>query len=212
MTSGIKRPPKAVLARLCQQNKSQREIALIFHASTSSAAHWLNHYGLKTKWKAGKSAVRKPKCKICGDTAPKNFDYGRKARCKKCRVKQQQRLRTPRRRSRRHMLKYAAVQAKGGCCQRCGYRKNLAALQFHHPDRQLKYEGWNRLFFQTTQSAKHVKTLAAQLEHCELLCANCHAEEHHPHTEMPMCVTGPNLIYLSQWVSDLKHLFHTAAT
>lgn len=28
--------------------------------------------------------------------------------------------------------KYEAVLAKGGKCERCGYDKNLSALEFHH--------------------------------------------------------------------------------
>ena len=28
--------------------------------------------------------------------------------------------------------KYEAVQMRGGKCERCGYNKNLAALDFHH--------------------------------------------------------------------------------
>lgn len=30
--------------------------------------------------------------------------------------------------------KYEVVQMRGGKCERCGYNKNLAALDFHHRD------------------------------------------------------------------------------
>lgn len=66
------------------------------------------------------------------------------------------------------------IRLKGGCCERCGYNKNSAALAFHHVAeknfpldmRHLGNIAWARIL--------------AEAEVCELLCANCHAEVHHP--------------------------------
>lgn len=65
----------------------------------------------------------------------------------------------------------------GGRCQRCGYAKSLAGLVFHHRDPRTKARRGTdaRLKFAHGSSrwVEHV------LEHCELICRNCHAEEHH---------------------------------
>lgn len=212
MAHSKKRPPKSVLARLCKQNYSHRGLAKIFKVSDSTIGWWLQQYKLQTVNGSNKRAIRKPHCQHCGTKTSKNFYYGRKSCCNKCWSKKHNAAFTPRRRERRTTLKYAAVQAKGGCCQKCGYRKNLAALQFHHPDRAYKHEDWHMLFRQVAHSSKHIKTLAAQLEKCELLCANCHAEEHHPETAMPICMSGQMLTYLSNWVIELRHFFHREPT
>lgn len=208
MARSQNRPTKAALAALCRQKKSHRQIAALLKVSESTVGWWLNQYGLKSVNGSNKHSIRKPKCQQCGTTDPKKFYYGRKSTCTKCWSKQQTKYFAQNRRDRRTTLKYAAVQAKGGCCQKCGYRKNLSALQFHHPDQSLKHENWHMLFRQVTHSSKHMPTLAAQLEHCELLCANCHAEEHNPDTEMPICVSGKMLPHLSRWVVALRHFFH----
>lgn len=208
MAASKKRPSKSVLAKLCRQKKSHRQIATILGVADSTVGWWLKQYSLQTVNGSNKHAVRKPHCKVCGTKNPKKFYYGRKTFCTPCWSKRETVKFAPVRRQRRTMLKYAAVQAKGGCCQKCGYRKNLAALQFHHPNRAHKHEKWHLLFRQVAHSSKHIKTLAAQLDCCELLCANCHAEVHNPDTAMPMCVSGKMLTYLSNWVIALRRFFH----
>lgn len=210
MSQSQLKPPRSVLSRFCKQKKSHRQIAKILNVAPSTVGWWLQQYGLQTVGTARNHSSRKPKCKLCGETQAHKFYYGRKTLCCLCWSKTQTDSFRANRRARRVTLKYAAVQAKGGCCQKCGYRKNLAALQFHHPDRALKHENWQSLFRLSAQSSKHIATLAAQLENCELLCANCHAEVHHPHTAMPMCVAGKDLVYLSQWVGELRKLFHVS--
>ena len=64
-------------------------------------------------------------------------------------------------------LKY--VKLLGGCCSKpgCGYHKNLAALDFHHPNgNDHECENWRSPKF--------------KIEECVLLCSNCHREEHNP--------------------------------
>ncbi len=75
---------------------------------------------------------------------------------------------------RRKELKYMAVLYKGGECQICGYNACINALHFHHrdPDEKdfsLSYKGH-------TYSFEKIKS---ELDKCDLLCANCHAEEHY---------------------------------
>lgn len=64
------------------------------------------------------------------------------------------------------------MEMLGGKCNRCGYDKCLDALQFHHKDKSKKEATISWL---ANRSFERVKKEALK---CELLCANCHAEEH----------------------------------
>jgi len=68
------------------------------------------------------------------------------------------------------------VNLKGGCCQICGYNKNLAALQFHHREPSKKELKLDLRHF----SNNSIQKLKVEVEKCNLLCANCHLEEHNP--------------------------------
>ena len=71
--------------------------------------------------------------------------------------------------------KIKAVKKYGGQCIKCGYNKNYAALQFHHRNPEEKEFSWKKARM-LTQSKIDI-----ELEKCDLLCANCHAELHYPH-------------------------------
>ena len=67
--------------------------------------------------------------------------------------------------------KLKAVEYKGGCCQICGYKKSIRALQFHHlypSKKESQISGGTRSF----------EKLKPELDKCILVCANCHAEIH----------------------------------
>jgi hypothetical protein len=73
---------------------------------------------------------------------------------------------------RRLRLKRKMVEHMGGCCAVCGYKKSIAALQFHHrnpSEKEIKLADAYR---------RKWDVIVAELEKCELLCANCHAERH----------------------------------
>lgn len=77
---------------------------------------------------------------------------------------------TERKKIGRRKLKQSAVDYKGGKCSRCGYSRCLAALQFHHRDRNTKR-------FELHATAKTLlSSVKNELDKCDLLCANCHAE------------------------------------
>ena len=58
-------------------------------------------------------------------------------------------------------------------CSRCGYNKSAAALHFHHRDRAAKrFPIWRGV--KCSGTAKFIQ----ELEKCDVLCANCHAEFH----------------------------------
>ena len=61
----------------------------------------------------------------------------------------------------------------GGCCSICGYNKNPAALEFHHPDPTVKEGG-------VIGSTASLEKQRAEAQKCVLVCANCHRELHNP--------------------------------
>src|SRR5690348_2447627 len=68
------------------------------------------------------------------------------------------------------------IAERGGRCERCGYRKNYAALTWHHLEPSRKsFELDLRAMSNRSDAMLHEE--AAK---CRLLCANCHAEIHHP--------------------------------
>ena len=74
----------------------------------------------------------------------------------------------------------------GGQCMRCGYARNLSALEFHHRDPSRKSFQLDARTLANRRWAQ-VETEAAK---CDLLCSNCHAETHHPEA-MLTAVVGP---------------------
>lgn len=67
------------------------------------------------------------------------------------------------------------------CCSRCGYNKNKAALEFHHPDNNKEYT-INSL---TRTALSNKDKIMKEIEKCVVLCANCHREEHYPQLNTP---------------------------
>lgn len=68
--------------------------------------------------------------------------------------------------------KKEAIEYKGGACSRCGYDKYYGALGFHHRDPSTKRWDWNKL------RLRKWSDVLSELDVCDLLCANCHMEEH----------------------------------
>lgn len=72
----------------------------------------------------------------------------------------------------RTRVKQRCVDYKGGACLKCGYKKALRSLGFHHRDpneKEFTFSGkmswaWQRL--------------VQELDKCDLLCSNCHGETH----------------------------------
>jgi predicted nucleic acid-binding Zn ribbon protein len=86
-------------------------------------------------------------------------------RCTKCRMDAVSR--------KRKKLKKDLVEYKGGKCEKCGYNKCVAAMDFHHKDPKEKDFGLSGNG--NTQSWEKLKKEA---DKCLLLCANCHRELH----------------------------------
>ena len=74
--------------------------------------------------------------------------------------------------ARHRRLKKKLVERKGGKCIRCGYDKYIGALTFHHRSPKEKE-------FNLAHSLNRAwEKLKKETDKCDLLCANCHAEEH----------------------------------
>ena len=73
----------------------------------------------------------------------------------------------------RRRRKRKLVELFGGACIRCGYNKSMAALQFHHRNQEEKL-----FIFSGGGIARPWALVVEEAKKCDLLCANCHAEEH----------------------------------
>lgn len=78
--------------------------------------------------------------------------------------------------------KLELIKMMGGECSCCGYKKNIAALEFHHINPENKS-------FQL--DARHLSNTAMdriieESKKCILLCSNCHKEVHYPQQGMEL--------------------------
>lgn len=75
--------------------------------------------------------------------------------------------------------KLELIEYKGGKCEKCGYCRNISALDFHHtnPSEKSFQLDARHLSNTTIDKLKH------ELDKCVLLCANCHREIHYPQCE-----------------------------
>jgi hypothetical protein len=110
-------------------------------------------------------------CKRCDTTKTSDEFYRRRKGadlspyCRKC-----SNLQTV---ERQRKLKQKAIDYLGGKCNKCGYDKCPAALDFHHLDPAEK----DFTISQVSRTSWNDK-LKAELDKCVLLCANCHRETH----------------------------------
>jgi len=99
---------------------------------------------------------REHTCPIC-----KRLHFNRCAKCGSCCAN-----------LRRFRIKQKAVHYLGDKCKICGYNKCLDALHFHHRNPSQKD-------FQIGGShCRNWSAIRAELDKCDLVCANCHAEIH----------------------------------
>ena len=73
----------------------------------------------------------------------------------------------------RRAMKKEAVRRRGGKCERCGYDKSIRALSFHHRNPSEKAFG-----ISCSGVTHNWEEYLQEVDKCDLLCANCHAEEH----------------------------------
>ena len=111
-------------------------------------------------------------CRICeeyknlSEFSPTNKLGNLNSYCKPCAAKKKK---YPKQRFKEECIDY-----KGGCCIRCGYKKCPAALEFHHRDPSQKDFQISRM-----DSVTLTEIVKKELDKCDLLCSNCHKEEHY---------------------------------
>jgi transcriptional regulator with XRE-family HTH domain len=154
---------KKILERQIKSGKTQREIATELNVSQTTIRHWLKKFNLTT----GNSQSKREKkhlCKKCGVTDKALFYGNDKEVCGEChnnRVKE----------SGKEKRAYA-VKKLGGKCISCGYKRFECSLDIHHTDPTKKdinfksMRGWS------------LKRIDKEIEHCVLLCKNCHTPFH----------------------------------
>lgn len=76
--------------------------------------------------------------------------------------------------------KLELIAFRGSKCERCGYDKNLASLQFHHINPLEKDTNMDMRKLSNSTS----EWCLNELNKCLVLCANCHGEEHSPHLNL----------------------------
>lgn len=112
-------------------------------------------------------------CRICMLLKPLSMFYhhtGHKTlrgTCKSCdKLDRKERLKR---------FKVECITYKGGKCSICGYNKCIAALDFHHMDKDSKIFNISCMKFGycVTDDVKK------ELDKCVLVCRNCHSEIHY---------------------------------
>ncbi len=68
--------------------------------------------------------------------------------------------------------KHELIKRLGGKCKICGYNKSWRALSFHHLNPKNKTFGLSLNMLWSQSEA----TIKKEVDKCELLCLNCHAE------------------------------------
>lgn len=71
----------------------------------------------------------------------------------------------------RRRTKLRAISYLGGKCKLCGYDRCSDAMDFHHRDSLTKD-------FEIGRFSGGWTKIKAELDKCDLLCANCHRETH----------------------------------
>ena len=97
----------------------------------------------------------------------KEYQQKHHQRTKKKKRKQQNQLKD----KRQHFV-LEDMQRRGGKCAKCGF-SDIRALDWHHPDPNEKVNSISEMVRDRVSMDK----LQAELDKCELICANCHRIE-----------------------------------
>lgn len=144
------------ICKKCNKRFPNREKIDGVHKQLSSRKFCLDCSPFGTLNRKDLTRASEQKCNVC-----KRAIIGtRRKRCDYCTQK-----------IRRYRVKAAGVKYLGGKCIKCGYDKNIGALQFHHI-------GDDKLFQIGEVSNRSWEFIVKELEKCVLLCANCHQIEH----------------------------------
>jgi hypothetical protein len=77
----------------------------------------------------------------------------------------------------RRKTKLIYLEYTGTKCERCNYDKSSASLSFHHKDPNIK-SFWLGSNTRINSIDELDDTIIKELDKCEVICRNCHLEEH----------------------------------
>jgi hypothetical protein len=109
------------------------------------------------------SGGKRVRCCTCHQDKNQKQFYKRDRRCKDCRT--QYSIRN------RQKIKQQLLDLLGGCCKGCGISQ-LEVLSFHHIDPSQKR------FEISSHLERNKAILLQEVQKCDILCCNCHAELH----------------------------------
>jgi hypothetical protein len=160
---------REILIDLINQNLTQREISEQLGKSQTTIRYWLNKFSLTT------TNLQKPReklhyCHKCGETNSNNFYGNDKHICGKC---HNNRVMNAGKEKRDY-----AIEQLGSSCKICGFNEYKCSLDIHHLDPKTKdsnfksMRGWS------------IKRIDKEIQHCVLLCKNCHSAYHNGLVEL----------------------------
>lgn len=161
---------KEKLENYLAENLMKKEIAEKENVTISTVTKWIQ------KYKLGHSRRSLKNCVICGkELCGSQTKFCSKAcGCKNGNLNHQTYSKQQQRGVKR---KLDLIAFRGSKCEKCGYDKNLASLQFHHINPLEKDTNMDM----RKLSNSTLEWCMNELSKCLVLCANCHAEEHFPH-------------------------------
>lgn len=168
---------KLTLQNYREQKLSLYQIADKEGKSYTCVKYWMQKHGLSTK------RIACEKCKGCGGELTGNQLMYCSTKCKNLVCNSVHQI-YEKQQERGLKRKLDLIRLRGSKCEKCGYSKNLAALQFHHinPDEKESQMDMRKL------SNSKWEWCLAELDKCLVLCGNCHAETHHPHLDLEKLV------------------------
>ena len=167
---------KEEIEKMIDEGKSLNQISKETGKSLTTVRYWVKKLEIQIKTKnfaeLGKKDYGQSRvCPKCKENCTIDQFYNRRGKenssvyCKKCSTIQTL--------SRLQRLKKQMVDYKGGCCQICGYKKYMGALEFHHIDPTQKDFNLSRMKQYTFDDK-----VTNELDKCILVCSNCHREIH----------------------------------
>ena len=120
------------------------------------------------------------RCKVCKNDFPITRFYNNgsgkpEGMCKSCRNTRKEAVR------REHKIKFIKLLNKKRevKCERCGYNKSFAAIDFHHKrDKLLNISKAIGKLSSNSFTNGTTNEILREISKCEILCSNCHREEH----------------------------------
>ena len=120
------------------------------------------------------------RCRVCKEDFPiarfyLNGSGKPEGMCKQCRNTRKEEVR------RQHKIKFIKLLDKKRKveCERCGYNKSFAAIDFHHKGEKILNisKAIGKLSSKSFVNGR-ANEILMEIDSCEILCSNCHREEH----------------------------------